>query len=159
MPRIILNTLIEASPEICFDLSRSVDLHLLSTAKTREKVLYGKTSGLMELNEEVTWRALHLGVWQNLTSRITEFEYPMRFVSEMQKGAFQKLHHQHIFQKEETATLMTDVFDFEAPLGLAGRLFCRLFLTAYMQGFLEERNRLIKQEAENPTCIFLKQQL
>ncbi|MFI5148501.1 MAG: cell division protein [Bacteroidia bacterium] len=157
MPRIILHTRILASPEICFDLSRSVELHLLSTSKTGERVLAGKTKGLMGLHDEVTWRARHLGIWQNLTSRITEFEYPIRFVSEMQQGAFRKLHHLHLFQRIEGGTEMKDVFDFESPLGLLGRLFCKLFLTQYMKGFLEERNRLIKQEAENPSCQLLNQ--
>jgi ligand-binding SRPBCC domain-containing protein len=149
MPTIILHTLIKASQEICFDLSRSVELHLLSTVKTGERVVEGKTSGLMGKNDEITWRARHFGVWQNLTSRITEFEFPNRFVSEMQKGAFRKLHHQHLFRKEGRLTEMTDIFEFEAPFGIIGKVFCYLCLTKYMRKFLEERNSIIKEKAEH----------
>jgi ligand-binding SRPBCC domain-containing protein len=149
MPVITLHTIIQASPETCFNLSRSVDLHLKSTAETGEQAVAGKTSGLMELNDTVTWRARHLGVKQDLTSKITEYEFPVRFVSEMQKGAFKKLHHQHIFIREGDRTRMTDVFYFEAPFGWIGKLVCNLFLTNYMKGFLERRNDLIKREAEH----------
>ncbi len=48
MPVIELETGIAASIDICFDLSRSLELHLRSTASTREKALAGKTSGLLE---------------------------------------------------------------------------------------------------------------
>ena len=73
MPKIHLQTFIKAKKELVFDLSRSIDLHLLSTKKTNEKAIAGKTSGLMELNDTVTWRAKNLGIYQNLTSKITEF--------------------------------------------------------------------------------------
>ena len=150
MPTLELQTIIQAPVETCFDLSRSVDLHLLSTAGTGEKVAAGRTSGLLELNEDITWRAKHFGVWQNLTSRITEFDYPNRFISEMQRGAFRKLHHVHLFKKEGTGSRMTDVFTFEAPFGVLGKLMCYLVLTNYMKGFLLKRNELIKKTAEKP---------
>jgi len=71
MPRIELSTGIRSSIEICFDLSRSVDLHKLSTAKTNEEAVAGKTSGLMNLNETVSWRATHFFIRQELTTKIT----------------------------------------------------------------------------------------
>ncbi len=159
MPVITLHTRIKASPETCFNLSRSVNLHLLSTQKTNERVVQGRKTGLLKLGENITWRARHLGFTQDLTSRITEFDFPNSFVSEMQKGAFKKLHHQHIFRKEMDHTILTDIFDFEAPFGLIGKLVCRLLLTSYMKGFLEERNRVICRIAESDSCNeFLLQQ-
>lgn len=74
MPCISLTTEIKAPIERCFDLSRSIDLHVVSTSGTDEKAVGGRTSGLIEKNETVTWQAVHLGVKQNLTSLITEFE-------------------------------------------------------------------------------------
>jgi ligand-binding SRPBCC domain-containing protein len=148
MPVITLHTFIKADPEICFNLSRSVDIHLCSTARTGERVVKGRASGLLEPNEDITWRAKHLGVTQDLTSRITEYDFPVRFVSEMQKGIFRKLHHQHLFSKEGLGTRMTDVFDFEAPMGFLGDIACSLFLTNYMTGFLLERNETIRRMAE-----------
>ena len=41
MPTIQLETIINADIKICFDLSRSIDLHQISTAKTNEKAIAG----------------------------------------------------------------------------------------------------------------------
>jgi ligand-binding SRPBCC domain-containing protein len=148
MPTIHLSTYIKAPVERCFLFSLSVDLHKLSTQKTNEEAIAGVTKGLMKLGDVVTWRAKHFGIYQNLTSKITAYEAPRYFVSEMQKGAFKKLYHQHLFEEAEGGTVMKDVFEFEAPLGILGSLFATLVLKRYMRGFLEERNRTIKEVAE-----------
>lgn len=66
----------------------------------------------------------------------------------MVKGAFKKIYHQHVFHPQGNGTLMTDVFDFEAPLGWIGRMAERMFLQLYMKKFLEMRNAVIKRAAE-----------
>ena len=148
MPKIHLQTFIKAKKEIVFDLSRSVDLHLLSTEKTNEKAIAGKTSGLMKLNETVTWRAKHLGIYQNLTTKITEFNQPNYFADEMEKGAFKRFKHEHYFEDYEDGTLMKDVFDYQSPLGFLGKLADFIFLENYMKSLLIERNSMIKKVAE-----------
>jgi len=62
MPTIKLETKIKSGINICFDLSRSIDLHQISTVKTNEKAIDGRTKGLIDLNEFVTWRATHFGI-------------------------------------------------------------------------------------------------
>jgi|SRR5215470_17017833 len=57
MARIELRFHIAAPPERCFDLARSVELHTRSTSSTGERVIAGRTSGLLELNDEATWEA------------------------------------------------------------------------------------------------------
>lgn len=59
MPVIYLEPFIDAPIEKCFDLARSIDLHMESTKHTGETAIAGKTSGIIELNETVTWRAKH----------------------------------------------------------------------------------------------------
>ena len=56
--------------------------------------------------------------------------------------------HDHLFASQGSTTLMTDVFDYHAPLGLLGRVAERLFLTRYMAALLSERNKIIKEVAE-----------
>ena len=90
MPFIDIETTIKAPIERCFDLARSIDLHQISTSHTNETAIAGTTSGLIGLNETVTWEATHFGVRQQLTSRITEFEYPNLFTDEMVKGVFKQ---------------------------------------------------------------------
>ena len=79
MPRIVIETKIYAPIEICFDLSRSIDLHVVSTSQTNEIAIEGKTSGLINLNESVTWQATHFGIRQKLSSIRTEFQSPIYY--------------------------------------------------------------------------------
>ena len=150
MPAIKLQTKINAPIERVFDLSRDIDLHKLSTKKTKEEAIAGKTTGLINLGESVTWRAKHFGVWLKHTSKITEFDKPNYFVDEMTKGAFKSFRHEHRFQQMESVTLMTDILEFESPLGFMGRLFNKLLLTEYLRKFIMERNAVIKLKAEQP---------
>jgi ligand-binding SRPBCC domain-containing protein len=149
MATIILETKVEAPIQRCFDLSLSVDLHQLSTEGTNEKAIAGITSGLMKHNDVVTWEAKHLGVTQRLTTRISEYDAPHFFVSEMMKGAFKRIRHQHIFKEQDKTTLMTDILDFDAPMGIPGKIFSALFLKGYMKRLLIKRNETIKKIAES----------
>lgn len=148
MPTIRLTTHIRASREVCFDLSRSIDLHMQSTAQTGERAIAGRTSGLIGPGETVTWRARHFGVWQNLTSKITGYDRPVYFVDEMVQGAFRSIRHEHRFEAADDGTVMYDIFAYQSPLGLVGRVADYLFLKRYMRWLLEERNAVIRAEAE-----------
>ena len=149
MPTIKLQTEIKADKNIVFDLSRSIDLHKISTVQTNEEAIAGKTSGLIGMNESVTWRAKHFGIYQKLTSKITEFDRPNFFVDEMVKGAFSEFKHQHHFTESRGGTLMTDFFDYKSPFGILGKLADKLFLKKYMTELLTERNRIVKEFAES----------
>lgn len=150
MPAIIIETRIKASVEICFDLSRSIDLHKISTADTNEEAVAGVTNGLLGMGQSVTWEATHFGVRQQLTSKITSFHRPYTFTDEMEKGAFKRFSHKHIFKKvDQNESCMIDVFDYQSPLGILGRLADWLFLKSYMKNLLIKRNQVIKEFAEN----------
>ncbi|MCD1260423.1 SRPBCC family protein [Paenibacillus athensensis] len=149
MPVIRLEFDVAAPPSVCFDLSRSIDLHMASTAPTNEVAIAGRTSGLIGLGETVTWEATHFAIRQRLTSEITAFESPVYFVNEMVSGAFKRFRHEHRFESRGEGTLMTDIFDYTSPLGPLGRLADALFLYRYMKRLLVRRNLYIKQAAES----------
>jgi ligand-binding SRPBCC domain-containing protein len=96
----------------------------------------------------VTWEAVHFGIRQRLTTRITRLERPHLFVDEMVSGAFRSFTHLHQFERENDGTRMIDVFTYVSPLGAIGRLADRLFLAEYMRRFLSERAATIKRVAE-----------
>lgn len=148
MPQIELTTAISAPIDICFDLARSIDLHMISTAETNERAIAGKVSGLIGLNEWVTWEAVHLGVKQKLTSKITAYESPVYFVDEQVKGAFRSIYHEHRFETVADKVIMKDHFIFQSPFGIFGQLFNRLYLTKHLEKLLVERNTIIKEYAE-----------
>ena len=149
MPTLKLYTQIEAPAERVFDLARSIDLHTASTSKTHERAVAGRTTGLIKRGETVTWEAIHFGIKQKLTSIITDMERPYLFEDKMVEGIFQSMTHRHTFQEQKDRTLMTDEFNYRAPLWILGRLAEFFFLTRYMRKFLEERNSIIKQLAES----------
>ena len=148
MPKIELTTEIQSTIEICFDLSRSIDLHKISTQQTNEQAIAGTTSGLIELNEFVTWQARHFGIRQKLTSKITAFERPIYFKDEQQKGVFKYLYHEHKFEQVGDKVIMNDIFEFQSPFGIFGKIFNELILTKYLRKLLIDRNNVIKDFAE-----------
>jgi ligand-binding SRPBCC domain-containing protein len=121
---------------------------MASTAHTGERAVEGITSGLINLGQEVTWRAQHFGIWQQLTSRITVFERPFHFRDSLIHGIFRRLDHDHFFSCRDNVTIMRDVFDFQSPLGILGRMADRLFLIRYLTRLLVTRNAVIRRAAE-----------
>lgn len=147
MSTINLETFIHAPIERCFDLSRSVDLHIISTSQTNERAIAGVTSGLMKLNDVVTWEARHFGINQKLTVTITQFDRPNHFRDSQVKGIFHSFNHDHYFEVRAGGTLMKDVFQFKCPLGPFGTL-ADPFVKIHLKKFLETRNQAIKRVAE-----------
>ena len=148
MPLIELKTYIDADLQTCFDLARNIDFHQTSLEHSNEKAIAGKTSGLIALDEWVTWEARHFGVKQKLTSKITAFESPNYFADEMVSGVFKAFKHEHVFRQNGNQTLMIDKFYFEAPLGALGKLANVLFLKLYMTNLLSARSQSLKFESE-----------
>jgi len=155
MPTIHLTTFVAAPPERVFDLARSIDLHRKSMAHTGEEAIAGTTSGLIGLDETVTWKAKHFGKTRVLRSRITEMKPPFSFTDEMVDGDFRSIRHEHHFKRIDNGTLLIDLFHFETPFGVMGRLLNRIYLTNYMKTLLELRNKSIKEYAESDKWKFI----
>ena len=146
-------TVIQAPIERCFDLARSVEVHLAGNEHSGETAVAvgGVTSGLIGTAQRVTWRAKHLGAWRNLTSEITAMEPPVYFQDTMVEGAFRFMRHDHFFRSLSAGqTEMKDVFCFAAPIPVLGRLAEIIFLRRYMRRLLHERIVVLKQIAESP---------
>ena len=145
-------TVIQAPVERCFDLARSVEVHLAGNIHCGEMAVAsaGITSGLIGLGQRVTWRAKHFGFWHQLTSEITVMESPTHFQDAMITGIFRWMRHDHFFRRLPSGkTEMTDVFCFAAPLPLLGRVAELTFLGRYMKALLGERNMALKRIAES----------
>jgi ligand-binding SRPBCC domain-containing protein len=147
-----LETWIRAPIDRCFDLSRDIDLHMQSTAHTREVAVAGLTKRVIGLDEEVTWEATHFGIRQRLTSRITTYRRPFHFRDSQVRGAFKRFDHDHFFSEVDGGTLMRDVFEFESRLGFLGRAANVVYLRGYMTALLQRRNKLIKEVAERESA-------
>ncbi len=149
MAKIHLTTFIAAPADRVFNLSRSISLHKISTANTKEEAIAGTTSGLINLNETVTWRAKHLFKTRQHTSLISAMDTPSFFVDEMTKGEFKKFYHEHHFKQINNGTIMIDIVQFEPPYGAIGNFFTAIYLKKYIEKFLIKRNHTIKEYAES----------
>jgi ligand-binding SRPBCC domain-containing protein len=149
MPIIKNRQFIKAPIEVCFDLARNVDIHTQTTSETKERAVGGVTEGLLEQGDTVTWEAIHFGVKQKLTAKVTIMEKPHKFVDVMIKGAFQSFVHTHEFIEQTEGTIMIDIFEYKSPLGIIGVVADKLFLEKYMSVFIATRAKELKRIAEN----------
>ena len=114
-----------------------------------ERAIGGVTSGVMKLDDSVTWRARHFGLPFTMSTRITEYEAPLRFVDEQTSGPFRRWRHEHRFDATGDGagpvnTVMTDTVEFDSPAGPLGRMVNRLFLTRYMRNLFIQRNQWLE---------------
>ncbi len=148
MAEIHLTTFIAAPVERVFDLSRSINLHQISTIATNERAIHGVLSGLINKNETVTWQAKHLFKTRQFTARITDMDRPCFFIDEMIRGDFKSFCHAHYFKSADNGTILIDVIKFETPYGLIGKIINSLYLKTYLEKFIIKRNAVIKVYAE-----------
>src|SRR5579871_1662514 len=149
MQTIRLETRIAAPAMRCFLLSLDLDLHMDTTAQTRERAIAGVTQGQIRLGESVTWEGRHFGLRLRHASKIVCYEPPTFFCDEMTKGMFKSFRHEHHFHEANGETAMRDVLEFASPFGWVGQAAERLVLRGYLYAFLAERNAMIKQVAES----------
>ncbi len=149
MTTIHLSTKIKSSKQVIFDLSRNIDVHKLSTAKSNETAIDGITSGLINKGETVTWRGKHFGFYLTHKSIISAMEIPSYFVDEMVEGKFKSFKHEHSFIEENGFIMMIDKIEYQTPYGIFGKLFDVLFLKKHLTNFINERNSVLKELAEN----------
>lgn len=149
MTTINLSTKIKASKQAIFDLSRNIDIHKLSTAKSNETAIDGVTSGLINVNETVTWRGKHFGFYLTHKSIIPAMNLYDYFVDEMVEGKFKSFKHEHSFIDGNGFVLMIDKIQYQTPYGIFGKLFDVLILKKHLTNFISERNKVLKELAEN----------
>lgn len=149
MTTIHLTTKINAPKKTIFDASRNIDIHQLSASKSNEKAIAGAMTGLINLNETVTWRGRHFGFYLTHKSRITALNHYDYFVDEMEEGKFKSFKHEHFFEEENGITIMKDKLQYETPYGFFGKLFDVYFLKKHLINFLLERNKVLKRLSES----------
>lgn len=148
MTTIQLTTQFNVPVQEVFNLSRNINFHIQSASKTDETVIAGIATGLINLNETVTWRGKHFGFYLTHKSRITEMVFFSYFVDEMEDGNFKSFKHEHFFEQQNGVTIMTDQLYYETPFGIFGKLFDYLFLKKHLTTFLLHRNKALKQSLE-----------
>jgi ligand-binding SRPBCC domain-containing protein len=146
--RIHRRTIVPTDQATAFDLSLTIEVHLESFHESQEQAVAGITSGLMALDDEVTWRARHFGIIWTMTSRISALEKPEMFVDEQVRGPFKRFHHTHLFTPvDDRTTEMVDDIVLQAPLGILGWIAERIGLVWYLGRMIDTRNAAIAEMA------------
>ncbi|WP_108802926.1 SRPBCC family protein [Aquimarina sp. Aq107] len=148
MTTIRLYTKIEAPIKVVFDAARNIDIHMGSASKTKEVAIAGKTSGLIDLYDTVTWRGKHFGLYLKHQSKITSLRHSTYFIDEMISGHFKTFKHQHIFKELSKGTEMIDVLEYTTPYSIFGEIFDQIVLRKHLIKFLKTRNQFIKLKTE-----------
>ncbi len=140
---IVVETLIAAPPDVCFDLALDVGAHAESAAFSGERIVEpGRLSGVLQLGDLVTFEGRHFGIRQRFTAKIVEIDRPRSFVDEMVHGIFKRLRHVHEFHPRDGGTLMRDVLEWEAPFGFLLKRHMRWFVTTKQQRLKEMAERV-----------------
>jgi len=146
---ITVTTDIHAPIESCFDLARDIGFHQHSLEHTHERAIAGRTDGLIELGESVTWEAKHLCLTRRMTVKITAMDRPTHFRDEQTGGPFKRFEHDHTFERiDENTTRMRDVVTFSSPFWLVGQSVDRVYLARYVKQMIQRRCLVIKAAAE-----------
>lgn len=141
------NSVIPLGPLDTFDLALDIDAHMGSMAESGERAIDGVTTGVIGLDETVTWRARHFGITWTMTTTISEMDRPTRFVDRQLCGPFKEFIHEHTFVPVDGGTHVTDRVRFAAPLGPLGRVAERLVLKRYIPELIDTRNEFMIAEA------------
>jgi ligand-binding SRPBCC domain-containing protein len=142
-------TVVDAAPAVVFDLELDVDVHAASLPGSGETATTSAASRRLGPGDEVTFRARHFGVRWTMTSRITAYDRPSRFVDEQVRGPFSAMRHEHRFESHgDAGTRMTDRMTVVAPLGPLGAVVTRLVLAPYLRRLLERRAAHVERVAE-----------
>ncbi|QDU35092.1 hypothetical protein KS4_31700 [Poriferisphaera corsica] len=143
-----IQTVISAPIETCFELACNVDFHK-SLDTNSERIIGGKTSGMLQIDDQITWESTHFGIKQKFVSKITALTSPTHLQDVMVEGAFKSYTHDHYFEKiDDIHTRMNDIIQYEVPMWAIGRLMEIGFMNKYLHNLIESRCNAIKEKAE-----------
>lgn len=86
-----------------------------------------------------------LGIPLNWETEITDVEPLKLFVDNQRKGPYKLWRHTHLFEQKGDKVLMTDIVEYELPMGFIGTLGHRLWVKAQLQRILDFRFNKVEQ--------------
>lgn len=129
-----------------------MDFHTDSMSRigTGERIVGGRASGLIGLDEEVEFEARHLLKRRRLRARITAFDRPKRFVDVQVRGDFKSLTHEHTFEPlPDGCTRVTDRIAFDAGYGPLGLVIERLVIAPHLRRIVSRHQANLKAAIES----------
>ncbi len=111
-----------------------------------------ETRGEPGLGYEVTLKVRQFGVFSTRWHvKITEYEEPTRMVDVQIKGPFRYWKQTRIFSQTETGTNLTDIVQWESPLGILGRIADAVVVRKLIANMFRYRQQATKRLLESET--------
>ena len=148
MPTVKLTTRVNAPVDRCFDLYRSVSLHVDSYKHAHERAVGPITSGLVGPGDVAAFRMRALGFPYRMSVKVVAYDRPLHFRDSQTEGFFLRADHDHYFAVEDGTTLVTDVFDYTPRFSWLGTLLDRLIVGRYVRWTIGQKNANVKRVAE-----------
>jgi len=79
------------------------------------------------------------------TSRIVEYEPPVRFVDEQTSGPYRYWRHEHSFDVVDGGTRVRDRVQYDLPFGILGNVVHRLIVARQLRRIFDYRERRIQR--------------
>ncbi len=140
---------VRAPVERCFDLARSVDLHVDSSTEIGARAVGGRRGGRSGDGDVTTWSARFFGMRFSMTTRIEDFAPPTGFGDRLTRGLLKNFAHVYRFAPTpDGGCVMSDELSVAAPFGPLGWLVERGYLKRRMQDLVRRRLEHVKRVAE-----------
>ena len=147
---VVYETCVRAPTERCFDLTRSVPLHVDSSRAIDARAVGGQCHGLSDEGDETVWSARFCGLRFRMATRIVDFTYPTQFRDSITRGLLRRFEHVYCFQPlPGGGCALSDELTLEAPFGPFGKLVEWLYLARRMRQLVQQRMECIKTVAES----------
>lgn len=146
--RFVAESLIRATPERVFAFHELPDaFERLTPAWAGTRILEHARSLAVGSRTIVKLRVAPF-VWIRSEFVHTACDPPARFVDEQARGPFRSWRHQHVMTPVEEGTRLSDVIDFEPPLGIAGRWLAPLVILIRLRKLFAYRHEVTRAWCE-----------
>ena len=143
-------TRVRAPAQRCFDLARSVPLHVDSARDIAARAVGGQCEGLSNEGDQTVWSARFFGLRFRMTTRAEHLTPPARFEDRLTRGLLQRFEHVYRFRPlPEGGCIMSDELTVEAPFGPLGRLVEGVYLNRRMRRLVRRRLEHLRTVAES----------
>jgi len=85
-----------------------------------------------------------LGIKMTWVTEITQVSELKYFVDEQRVGPYKMWHHQHFIEPVEGGVLMTDIVDYQPPLGFLGAIANQLVIKSQLNEIFSYRTRQLE---------------
>jgi len=86
-----------------------------------------------------------MGIRMRWVTEITHVSEQKYFVDEQRVGPYKMWHHQHIIEAIEGGVLMTDIIDYQPPMGFLGAIANKLMIKKQLNGIFTFRKKKMEE--------------